>query len=177
MRQFNTLLAATTILLSFVMSGQIQFSEKAIELGCGNSTYGTGSLGGGASFFDFDQDGWDDLTLSSEDGQPLRFFKNDNGFFTEVNLGINNTFETKTVQWVDFDNDGDFDFFSGNSSGTVTFYENIGTPENFNLKFITNQWQDILIIGGLNSDQLHGASSLEFTLNTAIRTEAVLVAK
>jgi hypothetical protein len=62
----------------------------------------------------------------------------------------------------DIDSDGDFDFFSGNSSGTVTFYENIGTPENFNLKFITNYWQDILIIGSLNSDQLHGASSLDF---------------
>ena len=119
----NTLLAAAGFLLSFVMSGQIQFSEKAIELGCGNSTYGTGSLGGGISFFDFDQDGWDDLTLSSEDGQPLRFFKNNNGLFMEVNLGINNTFETKTVQWVDFDNagDGDENFKFLGTDGTYTF--------------------------------------------------------
>jgi len=64
--------------------------------------------------------------------------------------------------FADIDADGDFDFFSGNSSGTVTFYQNIGAPENFNLQFITNIWQDILIIGTLNSDQLHGASSLEF---------------
>jgi hypothetical protein len=64
--------------------------------------------------------------------------------------------------FADIDADGDFDFFSGNSSGTVTFYENIGTSENFSLKFITNHWQDILIIGGFNSDHMHGASSLEF---------------
>jgi VCBS repeat protein/ASPIC/UnbV protein/type IX secretion system substrate protein len=126
MQQFSTLLAAIAILSTLGMSGQIQFSEKAIELGCGNSTYGTGTLGGGVSFFDFDQDGWDDITLSSEDGQPLRFFKNNNGFFTEVNLGINNTFETKTVQWVDFDNDGDFDFFVTSHWDHNQLYENDG---------------------------------------------------
>jgi hypothetical protein len=83
-------------------------------------------------------------TVYSNEGQPI---------YSE--FGSNPLF-------ADIDADGDFDFFSGNSSGTVTFYENIGTPENFILKFITNQWQDILIIGSDNSDQLHGASSLEF---------------
>jgi len=83
-------------------------------------------------------------TVYSNEGQPIFSEFDSNPIFSDV------------------DDDGDFDFFSGNSSGTVTFYENIGTAENFNLKFITNQWQDILIIGGLNPDQLHGASSLEF---------------
>lgn len=61
--------------------------------------------------------------------------------------------------FVDIDDDNDFDLVSGNTSGTLTYYENIGTASNYNFKFVTNQWQDIIIIGG---DFLHGASSLEF---------------
>jgi len=59
--------------------GQVQFIEQAQALGCINSSYGTGTLGGGISFFDFDNDGWDDITVSSEEGLPVRFFKNNNG--------------------------------------------------------------------------------------------------
>jgi hypothetical protein len=81
--------------------------------------------------------------------------------------------------FVDIDGDGDYDFLSGNSIGTVTFYENIGNNNSFDFKFITNFWQDILIIGGglkLSSQNIiseihsqnpinsfrHGASSLDF---------------
>jgi hypothetical protein len=127
------------LLLSFGMFGQIQFSESAGSLGCVNSSYGSGSLGGGVSFFDFDQDGWDDLTLSSEDGQPLRFFKNDNGFFTEIDLGITNTYETKTAQWVDFDNDGDYDLFVTAHLDHNILYENNGQM----------QFTDITVASGL----------------------------
>jgi len=64
--------------------------------------------------------------------------------------------------FVDIDNDGDYDFISGNSAGTLSFYENIGTPQSFNLKFITSVWQNIIIIGGNPADPRHGASSIEF---------------
>ncbi len=62
----------------------------------------------------------------------------------------------------DVDSDGDFDFISGNSAGTVTFYENIGTVNNYSFKFVTNLWQDLIIISTLTSFEKHGASSLEF---------------
>lgn len=65
--------------------------------------------------------------------------------------------------FADIDNDGDKDFISGNSVGTLNFYENIGTPSDFNLKFITNQWQGIIIISGEKREEIrHGASSLDF---------------
>jgi len=71
--------------------------------------------------------------------------------------------------FADIDGDGDYDFFSGNSIGTLNFFENIGSAENFNFKFITQKWQDILIIsGGLaplqnpENEERHGASSIEF---------------
>lgn len=78
------------------------------------------------------------------------------GFYIPTETGSNPTL-------ADIDSDGDFDLFLGNTAGTLTFYENIGTPQNFLFKFITNQWQNILIIGTvLIDDPLHGASSLEF---------------
>ena len=64
--------------------------------------------------------------------------------------------------FVDVDGDNDYDFITGNSAGTLTFYENIGTSQNFNLKFITNVWQDLVIIGTVADDPLHGASSIDF---------------
>ncbi|MEJ2104084.1 MAG: FG-GAP-like repeat-containing protein, partial [Ignavibacteriaceae bacterium] len=64
--------------------------------------------------------------------------------------------------FVDIDDDNDFDFITGNSVGTLTFYENDGTGQNYNFRFVTNVWQNIIIIGGDNPGPRHGASSLDF---------------
>ena len=64
--------------------------------------------------------------------------------------------------FVDIDGDGDYDLLSGNSAGTVTFYENIGNAQQFDFRFITNFWQNILIIGGREDDPRHGSSSFDF---------------
>ncbi|RKY95233.1 MAG: hypothetical protein DRQ01_00235 [Ignavibacteriae bacterium] len=81
-------------------------------------------------------------TVRNNEGQPIFSEFGSNPLFTDV------------------DNDNDYDFITGNSAGTLTFYENIGTAQSFNFEFITSQWQDIIIIGGLSND--HGASSLDF---------------
>ncbi len=73
-------------------------------------------------------------TLKDNNGEPI---------YSE--FGCNPVF-------ADIDDDGDQDFISGNSVGTLNFYENIGTPSDFNLKFITNQWQGIIIISGGKRD-------------------------
>jgi len=127
MKIFSFFLAFSIFVNSNVFS-QVQFSEDASLLGCVNSSYGIGSLGGGISFFDFDNDGWDDITVSSEEGSPVKFFKNNNGVFTEVTINIpDELFETKTVQWVDFDNDGDYDFFVTSNIDSNRLYENDGS--------------------------------------------------
>jgi FlgD Ig-like domain/FG-GAP-like repeat len=64
--------------------------------------------------------------------------------------------------YADVDGDGDYDFVSGNTNGRLRYYENIGTAEVFNFKFITEFWQNIEIIGTINGQQLHGACSLDF---------------
>ncbi len=115
---------------SNMLIGQIQFSDQSALLGCSNSSYGVGTLGGGISFFDFDADGWDDITVSSEFGEPIRFFRNDQGTFSPVTFNFTDQFaETKTVQWVDFDNDGDYDLFSVSNTHAYRLYENDGNMQ------------------------------------------------
>lgn len=108
-----------------VVKAQCYFEEVSSQRGVGVS-YGTGYLGGGVSFFDFNGDGWDDLTLSSADGQVTSFFRNQNGNFVRETFNIPETYQTKQVQWVDYDNDGDKDFFATSDIGLTRLYQNDG---------------------------------------------------
>ena len=97
--------------LSIELFSQITFQNQSESLGLSVST-GFTDYGNGVSFFDFDNDGWDDITLTTENGQNIRFFKNDNGYFNEVTFNISSlNYQTKQVNWVDIDNDGDNDLF------------------------------------------------------------------
>ena len=106
--------------------GQLSFQESASSKGVGY-TYGASFYGGGVSFCDFNNDGWDDLTYSTTDGEQLKFFQNNNGTFTEVDLGIVNDQRVKQVLWVDYDNDGDKDFMATSISGFNKYYRNDGS--------------------------------------------------
>ncbi|NNM22463.1 MAG: hypothetical protein HKO54_02820 [Flavobacteriaceae bacterium] len=46
---------------------QVLFNKQTTALGYGGITYANGTLGGGISFFDFDNDGWDDITVTSKE--------------------------------------------------------------------------------------------------------------
>ncbi len=67
--------------------------------------------------------------------------------------------------FADIDGDKDYDFFTGSSAGQITFYQNIGTAQNYKFKYITDKFQDINLQGPAvnKSNQIkHGASALEF---------------
>ena len=107
-----------TFILFFILNlyltnnilSQVSFSDNAISLGI-DVSYGASTFGGGVSFVDFDDDGWDDISFASQDGDDLYFFKNNNGTFTQVNFpAIQNTQKTKQITWIDYDNDGDKDY-------------------------------------------------------------------
>ena len=105
---------------------QIAFEDVANQIGV-NYSYGDSEYGGGVSFADFDNDGWDDITYASENGVDLYFFKNTNGVFNLVTFnGISNVSKAKQVIWVDYDNDGDKDFFVTAIEGKNAFYSNDG---------------------------------------------------
>ena len=63
----------------------------------------------GVSWYDFDHDGWDDLTVG-QGSDAILVLRNVNGVLTLFHA-FENTTQVKSFQWVDYDNDGDSDFF------------------------------------------------------------------
>lgn len=115
--------------LFYAFSGvsQIQFNDIAQTADLHNTEFGLGNLGGGISFYDFNQDGLDDITMSTEANQNVRFFQNNGNGFDEVIMnGVNATYENKSVIWVDYDNDGDLDFYVTNYLASNHLYQNDG---------------------------------------------------
>jgi len=122
-------------------------------------------------FVDIDNDGDYDL-FAGNDPQVVRFFRNTGtpqnpNFVLEINELHTNTGEIVFSEsncvptFCDIDNDGDMDFFTGTSVGQVTFYKNIGSASNFNFEYVTDYWQNLLIISPALNNR-HGASSIEF---------------
>lgn len=89
-------------------------------------SFGAGELGGGVSFADFDGDGLDDLTFTSQSGSPLYFFQNNGSGFTNLGALVTETNESKEAIWVDYDGDGDKDLFVTNYQAQNRLYEHTG---------------------------------------------------
>ncbi|WP_411767179.1 FG-GAP-like repeat-containing protein [Winogradskyella sp. A3E31] len=110
---------------------QLSFENTAISRGI-DFTCGTTYNGNGVSFYDFDGDGWDDISFASEDGSELAFYKNIDGLgFVPINLNLRDSannlinYQSKQINWVDFDNDGDKDLFvTSNDTGNKLFRNN-----------------------------------------------------
>ncbi len=120
-RLFTFLICCTPLSLI----GQVLFQDQAANVGVSHS-YGTGIAGGGLSVVDINGDGWDDLSLASQEGDVIQVYLNNNGVFElQSNLALNNN-ETKQILWVDLDNDGDKDLFITVLNGIDRLFENIG---------------------------------------------------
>ena len=146
MRKSGALIFYLSIFLVAKLHSQIFFNESAIVSGL-ECSFGSGFVGGGISFVDFDNDGWDDITLGTEDGQPVLFFKNINGSFAEVfpNLEDDST-QNKQVIWVDYDNDGDKDLYVSGYQTPNKLYRNDG-----NLNFSNVTLESGLSFFGINN--------------------------
>jgi hypothetical protein len=108
-----------------LVPAQIYYTDIANTTGL-NTVGNSGDLGGGISFYDFDDDGWDDLTYTQENGQDIIFYKNNNGTFTKMNYNISDTNDSKQIIWVDYDNDGDKDVFIANFNALNRLFNNNG---------------------------------------------------
>ena len=140
------------LLCTFQIQAQLQFEDSQQDLMDGDGIYGDNDIGSGISFYDFNNDGWDDITIASSTTRNFQFFLNQEGLFTAVDLGITSDgLETKQAIWVDFDNDGDVDFFAASEEGQRCFlYRNDGN----------NTFVDITETSGIAQESLNywGAS-------------------
>ena len=129
------------------------------------------------AFRDLNMDG--DLDLATQNMSALwgsysgiRLYTNTNGEYqveTDTLFTISGDPMLSGVQstptFADIDNDGDDDFFTGNLSGTVTYYENTGVENGIPMySLITEFWQELSIIGSREEidSTRHGASAITF---------------
>lgn len=128
------------ILLSFssfptLSFSQIHFQDMAISQNIVHN-YGSTVPSGGVSFCDFNGDGWDDLTLATALGQRIAIYLNDKGTFRQINSFFPDESFQGQVLWVDYDNDGDKDFFMASLNSVNRLYRNDG---DFNMVDVTAQ--------------------------------------
>ncbi|MFN0032325.1 MAG: FG-GAP-like repeat-containing protein [Flavobacteriales bacterium] len=82
-------------------------------------------LGIGLSTYDYDKDGWDDITFATKSDSIVIYHNMNGEGFERIEIGTAGT-EGKQPLWVDYDNDGDADLlYTRRSSGTA-LYRNDG---------------------------------------------------
>jgi hypothetical protein len=122
-------------------------------------------------FVDIDEDS--DLDYLTGNVDQISLYRNDGSvnspiFTLQQNILVDDMGDPIYTEFdsnhmlADIDADNDFDLIMGSTAGSLVFYENIGTAQQYNFKFITNVWQNIIIIGGDLPNLRHGASSIEF---------------
>ncbi len=111
------------------------FNEVAASAGIDHTYDPMNAMGGGAVFFDYDNDGWDDLYLTSGHGPDHLYRNNQDGTFTNLtsSAGLTITGDYYTIAAIagDIDNDDDQDLF------VTTWGENLVALDR-NLLFINN---------------------------------------
>jgi len=112
------------------------YTEVAKSLGI-EHTYLEQNFGGGLSFYDFDNDGWDDLTIATSKGDSIHFYKNVSGTFQKMMALVTDANEVKQMLWADVDNDGDKDLFTAVFDSVNYVYINDGSL-NFTAQMLPN---------------------------------------
>lgn len=112
--------------------------------------------GVGISSYDYNQDGWDDLSFVQEDGVQ-KIYLNNQGAYELAPISFFSTGENKQLLWVDYDNDGDLDIFLTRKNGINLLLNNDG-----NLQFT-----DVTLSSGLSMEIAAnlGASFADYDLD------------
>lgn len=109
------------VLLSLLTAAQFTRQNQNFSL-----NYMSGlTYASGLSCYDFNHDGWDDITVATNtDG--VRTFLNNQGQFEEIYLFNNIQGQIRGVTWVDFDNDDDEDLFVSRYNNSLVILRNDG---------------------------------------------------
>ncbi len=117
---FDLLIAACPIGGALGQSFTNVAAVQGVDILTNTTTYGCG-----VSFFDFNNDGWDDLSFCMR-GDSARFYLNVEGTLQEQTPFLPILGDMKHVLWVDYDNDGDNDLFTTSFSGMHKLFRNDG---------------------------------------------------
>ena len=112
------------LLLSGHLHGQV-YQNVAVQQGLGLLFTNSITFGHGVSFFDFNDDGWDDLTFTMR-ADSLEVYLNVAGQLQRQTPFLPPLGDLKHALWVDYDNDGDHDLFTTTFSGRHRLWNNNG---------------------------------------------------
>lgn len=137
----------TFLITVFIFSASSQtFTDLASSQGITfiqNSPY---TWGNGMSFFDFNEDGWDDLTFPSNT-DSIFIYENVFGSYVQIFPSIYAPGDVRQICWVDYDNNGDLDLFVTFDGAGMRLYRNDG---NF-------QFSDHTAIAGFDDSPFRGS--------------------
>ena len=119
------------------------FKSRAYSAGVAINLGPDSGVGWGAAFFDFDNDGWQDLYVASTEyfqsfpelettfmnpRADALFHNSGGGRFIDISAisGINEALPTLGVAYADYDRDGDLDLVTGNWNSGYRLYQNQG---------------------------------------------------
>ncbi|CAI8164378.1 MAG: Uncharacterised protein [Polaribacter sp. SA4-10] len=137
------------------------FNEVSNAIGIDHVFQQFSHMGGGAVFFDYDNDGWEDIYITSGKGKDHLYKNNGNGNFNLITdnwLDITEQYYTTSVVSGDINNDGFRDLFVTTWRGE----DNSGALER-NLLFVNNgdgTFSENGIESGLNFDSFSMGSAM-----------------
>ena len=110
----------------------------------------TSSTGIGASWVDYDNDGYLDLFIAGYGSGSFLYHNNGDGTFTRVTTGsiVTDSATAWSVAWGDYDNDGFPDLFVANESQNNFLYHNNGN---------SNNWINVKCEGRISNRAAYGA--------------------
>lgn len=121
---------------------------------------------GGISCADFNKDGLDDLSFATETGEGIIFLENKGNKFELVDPPfVDNTFESKQIIWVDFDNDGDKDLFVATWDSYNYLYENDGNMNFTDITAASNLSTAVSNSFGANFTDFNGDGNCELYIS------------
>jgi hypothetical protein len=124
----NKLFLVLVLLIGIAgISQSVTFTNVSDNFEVEHSFGGGSEMAGGVSFVDFDQDGFDDLTFTTNEPLNMSFYSNDGTglMYKFVATDFLNDGNTKHPLWADIDNDGDYDLFvSANDTGNRLYLNN-----------------------------------------------------
>ncbi len=120
---------------------------------------------------DLDADGDPDLFCDNK-ANGVAFHRNESVGTTPSFVLVDGTIggfvtgTNNTGDFEDLDNDGDLDFFFGNTNGRLEFYENTGSPSSPSFTLVTQAYDSILAFPGAgprdSGEPQHGFSAITF---------------